>query len=259
MSSVRLEHIHKSFQPRTVSETVVFKDFNLEIEDGTFVSVVGSNGSGKTTMLNMICGNVDPDSGKIFLGDTDLTHLPAYKRTARIGRVFQDPAKGTCASLTVLENLALADNKGQPYGFRRSIDEKRMDVYRHQLQRLHMGLEDKLHVPVGHLSGGQRQALALLIATKSPLDLLVLDEHTAALDPKSAETVMKLTEEIVRKEQVTTIMVTHNLRFAAEYGDRLVMMHEGKSVIDSLGHDKSSYKVSDLLDTFNRISIECGN
>ena len=259
MSSLRLEHIDKSFSPRTVNETVVFKDFCFEAEDGSFISVVGSNGSGKTTLLNMICGNIEPDAGKILLDDTELTKLPAFKRTARIGRVYQDPAKGTCPSLTVLENLSLAGNKGKSYGFSRSTDPRRIDAYRRKLSRLGMGLEDKLQVPVGSLSGGQRQALALLISTMVPPDLLVLDEHTAALDPKSAETVMKLTEEIVRSKKITTIMVTHNLRFAVEYGDRLVMMHEGKTVIDTLGKDKSSYKVEDLLKTFNEISIECGN
>lgn len=256
---IRLENIHKSFNAKTVSETVVFNDFNLVIENGSFVSIVGSNGSGKTTLLNLICGDVIVDQGKIFLGNNDFTHLPSFKRRAQIGRVYQDPAKGTCPHLTILENLSLADNKGKTFGFSKSINSNRIEDYKQMLKKLGMGLEEKLDVPVSTLSGGQRQALALIIATMTPIDLLVLDEHTAALDPKSAEIVMNLTQEIIAEKKITTIMVTHNLRFAVEYGDRLIMMHEGKCVVDTLGKKKEDYKVDDLLQIFNSISIECGN
>ncbi|MEG1879446.1 MAG: ATP-binding cassette domain-containing protein [Pseudoflavonifractor sp.] len=256
---VRLEHIHKIFNPGTVSQMGVFEDFSFAIGTGEFISVVGSNGSGKTTMLNLICGSLPLDDGQIFLGETDITKMPEYRRAAFIGRVFQDPAKGTCPSLTILENMSLADNKGKGYNLGLGVNKRRLDYYKTQLELLHLGLEDKIHLPVGVLSGGQRQALALLISTMTPIDLLVLDEHTAALDPKSAENVMELTDKIVREKQVTAIMVTHNLRFAVDYGSRLVMMDKGSCVIDSGAEGKGQYKIEDLLKVFNEISIECGN
>lgn len=256
---VRLEHIDKVFNPGTVSQMGVFQDFSFTIHKGEFVSVVGSNGSGKTTMLNLICGSIPVDSGKVLLGEKDITKMSEYRRAAFIGRVFQDPAKGTCPALTILENMALAENKGKVYGLGRGVSRKREEFYRAQLELLHLGLEDKIHLPVGSLSGGQRQALALLISTMTPIQLLVLDEHTAALDPKSSENVMELTDKIVKEKGLTAVMVTHNLRFAAEYGTRLVMMDKGRCVIDSGFTDKAKYQVDDLLKTFNEISIECGN
>lgn len=256
---VRMEHIYKAFHARTISEIELFCDFSFSIGDGEFISVVGSNGSGKTTLLNLICGSLPVDGGNIFLRDKDITKMPEYRRAAHIGRVFQDPAKGTCPSLTILENLSLADNKGKPFGLSRGVEKKRLDYYKSQLELLQLGLEDKIHLPVGVLSGGQRQALALLISTMTPIDLLVLDEHTAALDPKSSENVMYLTDKLVREKKLTSIMVTHNLRFAVEYGSRVVMMHSGRAVIDADGKDKANYTVEDLLKVFNEISIECGN
>ncbi len=256
---VRLEKIQKVFNKGTVSETLLFQDFDFTIYKGEFVSVVGSNGSGKTTMLNLICGSLPVNGGHVYLGEQDITKMPEYKRSARIGRVFQDPAKGTCPALTILENMSLADNKGKPYNLRRGVNKKRIDFYRSQLELLHLGLEDKLGIKVGALSGGQRQALALLIASMTPIDLLVLDEHTAALDPKSSENVMELTQKVIDEKKLTAIMVTHNLRFAAAYGTRLVMMHQGGVVIDSLEKGKDAYAVEDLLKVFNEISIECGN
>lgn len=256
---VRLEHIHKTFNQGTVSQMGVFEDFSFTIKEGEFISVVGSNGSGKTTMLNLICGSLPLDGGHIFLNERDITKMPEYQRARSIGRVFQDPSKGTCPALTILENMSLADNKGKGYGLGLGVTKRREDYYRTQLELLHLGLEDKIHLPVGVLSGGQRQALALLISTMTPIDLLVLDEHTAALDPKSSENVMELTDRIVREKGVTAIMVTHNLRFAVEYGTRLVMMDKGHCVIDSGDHGKDRYQIDDLLKTFNEISIECGN
>lgn len=256
---VRLEHIDKVFNPGAVSETGIFQDFSFSIREGDFLSVVGSNGSGKTTLLNLICGSLPVDGGRIFLRDREITRMPEYRRAARIGRVFQDPARGTCPSLTILENLSLADNKGGSYGLVRGVNRRRLDFYRSQLELLRLGLEDKTDLPVGALSGGQRQALALLISTLTPIDLLVLDEHTAALDPKSSENVMELTDRLVREKGVSTIMVTHNLRFAVDYGNRLVMMHAGRAVIDAAGEEKAGYTIDDLLKVFNRISIECGN
>ncbi|NCB63564.1 MAG: ATP-binding cassette domain-containing protein [Clostridia bacterium] len=256
---VRLEQICKAFNPHTVSETDLFRDFSFSIGEGDFISVVGSNGSGKTTLLNLLCGSLPPDSGAIFLREREITRMPEYQRSAHIGRVFQDPMKGTCPSLTILENLSLADNKGRPFHLGRGVDKKRLNYYQSQLELLHLGLEDKVELPVGALSGGQRQALALLISTMTPIDLLVLDEHTAALDPKSSENVMYLTDKVVREKGLTAIMVTHNLRFAVEYGNRIVMMHAGQAVIDAAGEAKQEYAIEDLLKVFNEISIECGN
>jgi len=256
---VRLEHICKAFNPRTVSETDLFRDFSFSIREGEFISVVGSNGSGKTTLLNLLCGSIPPDSGAVFLREREITRMPEYRRAAHIGRVFQDPMKGTCPTLTILENLSLADNKGRPFGLSRGVDKKRLDYYKSQLELLHLGLEDKVELPVGALSGGQRQALALLISTMTPIDLLVLDEHTAALDPNSSENVMYLTDKVVRDKGLTAIMVTHNLRYAVEYGSRIVMMHAGRTVIDAAGEQKKSCAIEDLLKVFNEISIECGN
>ncbi len=256
---IELRHISKTFYIGTPDENTIFRDFNLTIEDGSFVSVIGSNGSGKTTLLNLICGSLFPEDGQVMFGDNDVTAWPEYRRARRIGRVMQDPKKGTCGHLTILENMALADNKGKAYSLGRAVNKARLEGYRTMLSQCHMGLEDRLNAQVGSLSGGQRQALALVIANMSDIDLLVLDEHTAALDPKSSETVMELTEDFVRRKKVTTLMVTHNLRFAVEYGDRLLMMHGGNAVLDLAGADKKNATVDQLLSRFNAISIECGN
>lgn len=256
---VRMEHIYKTFNKGSVNEVVLFTDFNLAIHQGEFVSVVGSNGSGKTTMLNILCGTTEIDSGKIFLRNQEIDKMQEYQRAAFIGRVFQNPATGTCPSLTILENMSLADNKGSAYGLTPGVNKRQTDFYRSQLELLKLGLEDKLNLVVGSLSGGQRQALALLISTMTPIDLLILDEHTAALDPRSSETVMELTQEFISEKGITTLMVTHNLKYAANYGDRLIMMHKGESVVDVSGQDKEDYAVADLLKVFNEISVECGN
>lgn len=256
---VELQDICLTFNPGTVNENCLFNGFNFRVDRGEFVSVVGSNGSGKTSMLNLICGTLTPESGRILLEGEDITKMPEFRRSQRIGRVFQNPATGTCPDLTILENLSLADNKGKSYGLSRGVNHAKKEEYRTLLSQLHMGLEDKLEVPVGTLSGGQRQALALLIATMTPIDLLILDEHTAALDPKSSETVMELTLKTIEEKQLTALMVTHNLRFATDYGDRIVMMHEGKAHLDSYGRSKSDFDVDYLLKEFTEISIELGN
>lgn len=256
---LELLHIHKHFNPGTVNEMCLFEDFNFQVEDGQFVSVVGSNGSGKTSMLNLICGSLRTDEGQILINGEDISAKKEFLRHKNIGRVFQDPAKGTCPSMTILENLSIADNKGKPYNLTRGTNKKKIEVYKEMLRPLNLGLEDKLHTQVGSLSGGQRQALALLMSTMTPIDFLILDEHTAALDPKTAEIIMELTDKIVREKQVTTIMVTHNLRYAIEYGDRLVMMHEGHVVLDKTGEDKKNMKTDEIMRIFNEISIECGN
>ena len=256
---LKLNNINKYYNTGTVNEMCLFQDFNLSIEKGQFVSVVGSNGSGKTSMLNIICGSIPLDSGTIYIGDENITNMPEFKRQRRIGRVYQNPAMGTCPHMTILENMALADNKGKSFNLRPGTNKKRIDFYRENLKSLGLGLEDKLHVKVGALSGGQRQAMALLMSTMTPIEFLILDEHTAALDPKTAEVIMELTDKVVKEKNLTTIMVTHNLRYAVEYGNRLIMMHQGQAVIDEAGDKKAAIKIDDLLSRFNAISIECGN
>lgn len=256
---VCMQHIYKTFHPDSVSEVSVFHDFNLDILRGQFVSVVGSNGSGKTTMLNLICGNILPDQGDIYLNGSAMNRMKEYERARQIGRVFQNPSCGTCPELTILENMALAENKGKPFGLGRGINHQRAEDYRTQLEGLKLGLEDKVNVPVGGLSGGQRQALALLIATMTPIDLLILDEHTAALDPNASATIMELTDRIVKEKQLTALMVTHNLKFAVQYGNRLLMMHQGHAVLDVDSEKKDCLQIGDLLDQFNEISLEVGN
>ena len=256
---LELSHIHKYYNAGTVNEMCLFEDFSLTIQDGEFVSVVGSNGSGKTSMLNLICGSIPLDSGSIRIGGKDITNMPEFKRQRKIGRVYQNPAMGTCPNMTILENMALADNKGKPFNLLPGTNKARIDFYRDQLKILGLGLEDKMGVKVGVLSGGQRQAMALLMSTMTPIEFLILDEHTAALDPKTADIIMELTGKIVAEKHLTTIMVTHNLRFAVEYGNRLLMMHQGHAVMDKKGEEKANTKVDDILDMFNAISIECGN
>lgn len=256
---LRLENITKKFNVGTVDECTLFDDFNFSVEKGEFVSVIGSNGSGKTTLLNLICGSLNPDSGKIIFKDKDITKISEYKRAHDIGRVFQDPKMGTCANLTILENMALADNKNKPFGLSKCVNKKRTDYYRTLLEDCGLGLENRMNIPVGSLSGGQRQALALVISNMADIDLLILDEHTAALDPKSSQIIMELTDKFIKKNNMTALMVTHNLRFAVEYGSRLVMMHEGSCVVDIDGKDKQNADVDFLLDKFNSISIENGN
>lgn len=256
---LELRHICKTYNPGSVTEMCLFEDFSLTVENGQFVSVVGSNGSGKTSMLNIVCGSIPVDSGDVLIGGKSILKLRDYKRYARIGRVYQNPAMGTCPSLTMLENMSLADNKGKRFGLSFGVDHSRVDFYREQLATLGLGLEDKMDVKLGSLSGGQRQAVALVMSTLTPLDFLILDEHTAALDPRTAELIMRLTDKIVREKGLTAIMVTHNLRYAAEYGNRLLMMDRGKIVLDQAGEEKAKTTTQELLSLFNAISIECGN
>ena len=256
---LELININKNYNPGSVNELCLFKDFNLTVKDGEFVSVVGSNGSGKTSMLNIICGSIAVDSGKILIHGEDITKQKDYIRQRRIGRVYQDPSKGTCPSMTILENMSIAENKGKPYNLGRGVNKAKLETYREMLRPLNLGLEDKMGVQVGSLSGGQRQALALLMATMTPIDFLILDEHTAALDPKTAETIMVLTDKVVREKGLTAMMVTHNLRYAVEYGDRILMMNRGHVVLDRAGAEKQSTSMDDILAMFNKISLETGN
>lgn len=256
---LKLSNINKTFNAGTIDEKSLFTDFNITINDGEFVGVIGSNGSGKTTMLNIISGDMPIDSGSIILDAVELNEQKNFKRARKIGRVFQNPSMGTCPSMTIWENLSIASNKGKSFGLSFGLNRKNKDFYCSQLELLGMGLENRLQTPAGALSGGQRQALALIMATMIRPDLLLLDEHTAALDPKSSDTVMTLTEKIVREKNITTLMVTHNLRHAVEHGTRTIMMHAGDAIMDVSGEDKKNKTINEYLTVFNEISIECGN
>ena len=256
---LELQNITKIYHPGSATEHRLFENFSLTVEDGQFVSIVGSNGSGKTSLLNIICGSIPVDGGEVLVDGESIRKKKEFQRYASMGRVYQNPALGTAPNLTMLENLSLADNKGKTFGLSRGVNRKRLDFYRAELSALGLGLEDKLDVKMGALSGGQRQAVALLMATLTPLKFLILDEHTAALDPKTAEIIMQLTDKIVKEKKVTTIMVTHNLRYAVEYGNRMIMMHQGRAELDLAGEARKHLRVEDLLAKFNAISIECGN
>ncbi|MEF9942113.1 MAG: ATP-binding cassette domain-containing protein [Lachnospiraceae bacterium] len=256
---LELKNIHKYYNPGTVNEMCLFQKFNLTVEQGDFVSVVGSNGSGKTSMLNIICGSIPIEAGSILIQGEDITQEKEYKRNEKIGRVYQNPALGTCPTMTILENMSLADNKGKMYGLGRGSNKAKLNNYKELLSQLNLGLEDKMDTKVGALSGGQRQAMALLMTTMTPIEFLILDEHTAALDPKTADIIMQLTDKIVKEKKLTAIMVTHNLRYAVEYGNRLLMMHQGEAILDKSKEEKEKVSVEDLLRLFNEISIECGN
>ncbi len=256
---LELKDICKTYNVGLINETKVLEGFNLSVPKGQFVTVIGSNGSGKTTILNLICGTIFPNSGKIFLDGSDVTSMTEFRRARHIGRVFQDTQKGTSPNMTILENLSLADNKGRFYGLGMGVNRKRIEAYKEMLAPLGLGLENKLDVLVGSLSGGQRQALAMVMCTMTDIELLILDEHTAALDPKTSELIIGLTNKIVREKGITTMMVTHNLRHAVSYGDRLLMFHRGGIEMDLSGEARRNVDVDDLLDRFNQISIESGN
>ncbi|MEG0767136.1 MAG: ATP-binding cassette domain-containing protein [Clostridia bacterium] len=235
-----LRGLTKTYHVSATQHTTIFDGLNLFIAEHAYVTLIGGNGSGKSSLFNLICGTVAPDSGTVWLGGQDLTHVREHVRAARIGRVFQDPQSGTCPSMTVLENLAVADNKGQRYDLRRGVNSARIALYRDELAQLGLGLEDKLQQPVCQLSGGQRQVIALLMATLVRPDLLLLDEHTAALDPKTGDMVMQATERIVREKKITTLMITHNMPYAMQYGDRLLMLAKGRMILDAEGEARAA-------------------
>ncbi len=256
---LELKHIRKVYNPGTVRELCLFEDFSLSVPKGQFVSIVGSNGSGKTSLLNLLCGSIMPDAGQILISGQDIARLPEHKRLSRIGRIHQNPAMGTCAEMTILENISLADNKQKRMNLRPGTDKKQIRRYREMLSPLGLGLENMLSAKAGSLSGGQRQALAMIMCVMTPIDFLILDEHTAALDPKTSDTIMALTDRVIREQHLTALMVTHNLRYAVSYGDRLMMMHQGGVVLDKQGEDKLNTKLEDVLNLFTEISIELGN
>jgi len=251
---LKITDVYKTFNAGTVNEKVALNGLNLELKDGDFVTVIGGNGAGKSTMLNSVAGVYPVDSGKIMLDGVDLTHLPEYKRAKFIGRVFQDPMMGTAATMQIEENLALAARRGKARTLRSGITKQERESYKEQLKILDLGLEDRMTSKVGLLSGGQRQALTLLMATLQKPKLLLLDEHTAALDPKTAAKVLETTQRIVEKDKLTTLMITHNMRDAIAYGNRLIMMYEGRVVVDVSGEEKKHLTVEQLLNLFSQVS-----
>ena len=246
-----LKNVSKTFPPGTVNARTALNDLTLHLDEGDFVTVIGGNGAGKSTLLNAIAGTFAVDCGSIAIGGQDVTRLPEYKRAALIGRVFQDPMLGTAATMQIEENLALAARRGQTRGLKWGITKAEREKYRALLQPLDLGLEDRLTAKVGLLSGGQRQALTLLMASLQQPKLLLLDEHTAALDPKTAAKVLALSDQIVAENHLTTLMITHNMKDAIRHGNRLLMMSAGKVILDISGEEKRKLTVEDLLHRFS--------
>lgn len=244
-----LSHVSKTFNPGTVNEKKAMTDLSLHLEPGDFVTIIGSNGAGKSTLFNAIAGSFYTDSGSIFLDGKDITFQPEFRRAKMIGRLFQDPMRGSAPGMTIEENLALAAGNG---GWFSHITRRDKERFREQLALLDMGLEDRMCQPVGLLSGGQRQALTLLMATMVPPKLLLLDEHTAALDPGTADKVLEITKSVVREHKITTLMVTHNMHQALELGNRTLMMDQGRIVFDAAGEERSTLTVDDLLSKFRQ-------
>ena len=251
---LEIKNVYKTFNAGTVNEKVALKGLDLTLEDGDFVTVIGGNGAGKSTMLNAVAGVWPVDMGKIIIDGKDVTRLSEHQRAKYIGRVFQDPMMGTAPSMWIEENLALAARRGQRRGLSWGVTKEEKEQYRELLGGLGLGLESRLTTKVSTLSGGQRQALTLLMATLKRPKLLLLDEHTAALDPKTAAKVMELTDRIVREGQLTTLMITHNMRDAIQYGNRLIMLHDGRVILDIAGEEKKKLTVPDLLEQFTKAS-----
>ena len=251
-----LINIRKSFNANTINERIALDDVSLHLDDGDFVTVIGGNGAGKSTLLNAIAGVWPIDRGNVVIDGNDVTSLSEHRRALWLGRVFQDPMMGTAATMQIIENLALARRRGQSRGLRPGVTKAEKDEYRAALATLGLGLEDRLTQKVGLLSGGQRQALTLLMATLNKPKVLLLDEHTAALDPRTAQKVLTLSDQIVRENNLMTMMVTHNMKDAIKYGNRLIMMNEGKIILDIRGDEKQKLTVRDLMDQFARASGE---
>lgn len=250
---LKLEQINKVFNEATPDEKIALDEINLELTSGDFVTVIGSNGAGKSTMLNMISGALIPDFGKIEIAGKDVTKLPEYVRSRMIGRVFQDPMAGTAPSMTIEENLAMAYSRDKKRVLRRGVDKKRREFFRESLETLHLNLENRLNAKVGMLSGGERQALSLLMATFTQPSILLLDEHTAALDPSRAELITHLTKELVEKDQLTTLMITHNMQQALDLGNRLIMMDKGQIILEVGSEEKMGLTIDKLMAEFQRI------
>ena len=253
---LKVQGLSKVFNPNTINENKVFDNLSLHVHKGDFVAIIGSNGAGKSTLLNIISGMIEADEGVILIDGKDVSSKAEFARSRDIGRVFQNPSQGVSPKMTILENLSLADNKGKKYGLSLGINKKRIDYYKELLKEVNLGLEDKLFNKVELLSGGQRQALTLLMAVMSNPKVLLLDEHTAALDPKTSEKIMDITKKIVKERGITTLMVTHNLKHAMESGNRLFMMHQGEIVIDVNGQEKQELDTEKLMALFEKVHVK---
>lgn len=253
---LKLININKTFNKGTVNEKKAISSLNFEMKKGDFVTVIGGNGAGKSTMLNLISGTILPDSGKIFLDNTDITYKKEHKRAKEIGRLFQDPLKGSAPSMTIEENMCLAFSRGSKIGITIGTSKKDREMFKEALSMLNLGLENRLKTKMGLLSGGQRQAVTLLMATLTTPKLLLLDEHTAALDPATAEKVLDITEKIVGENKITTLMITHNIKSALDIGNRTIMMNNGEVVLDISGEDRRNMSVEDVLNLFKQKSNE---
>ena len=251
---LEIRNISKTFNKGTINEKKALDGVNLNLNPGDFVTIIGGNGAGKSTTLNAIAGAWYVDSGQIIVDGTDITRLPEHKRAAYLGRVFQDPMTGTASTMSIEENMAIAARRGERRGLRWGISKKEREEYKRQLRELNLGLEDRLSSKVGLLSGGQRQAITLLMAAARKPKLLLLDEHTAALDPKTAAKVLEISDKIIAEHGLTAMMVTHNMKDAIAHGNRLIMMHEGKIIYDVSGEEKKKLHVSDLLAKFEEAS-----
>lgn len=251
---LKIENIKKTFNPGTINQKVALNGVNFSLEEGDFVTVIGGNGAGKSTTLNAVAGVWPVDSGKIYIGGDDVTKLSEYKRAKYLGRVFQDPMTGTAASMSIEENMAIAARRGESRRLSWGITKKERETYREMLKTLNLGLEDRLTSKVGLLSGGQRQAITLLMASIKKPKLLLLDEHTAALDPKTAAKVLEISDKIISENHLTAMMVTHNMKDAIAHGNRLIMMHEGKVILNISGEEKKKLTVEDLLHQFEKVS-----
>ena len=253
---LKLDNIHKTFNPGTINEKIALNGVNLTLNEGDFVTVIGGNGAGKSTTLNAIAGVWPIDSGKIYIGGDDVTKLSEHKRAKYLGRVFQDPMTGTATTMSIEENMAIAARRGEKRGLSWGITHQERDTYREMLKTLDLGLENRLTSKVGLLSGGQRQAITLLMASIKKPKLLLLDEHTAALDPKTAAKVLEISDKIIAEDHLTAMMVTHNMKDAIVHGNRLIMMHEGKVILNISGEEKKKLTVEDLLHQFEKVSGE---
>lgn len=246
-----IKNLYKVFNKGTVNENVIFRNFDFEVNRGDFITIIGSNGAGKSTLLNIISGVLPMEGGELILEGKNITNLPEYKRTRSIARVFQDPYKGVSPSMSILENMSMAYNKGRKYNLTRGVSKKNVGYFKELVSTLNLGLEDKMDEQVGLLSGGQRQSLSLIMSTMCKPKMLLLDEHTAALDPKTSARIIELTQEIVNKDEITTMMVTHDLNHAVDLGNRVIMMHRGHVIHDIKGKEKSELTVEKLLSNFD--------
>ncbi|MEW9096605.1 MAG: ATP-binding cassette domain-containing protein [Clostridiaceae bacterium] len=253
---LQINNLYKIFNNNTANEKIIFDNFNLNVEKEEFITIIGSNGAGKSTLLNIISGVIALDDGTIILEDRDISKMPEHKRSKVIGRVFQNPSSGVAPNMTILENMSMAQNKGNKFNLTSGLSKKNIALFREMLCKLDLALEDKMNIKVGLLSGGQRQALSLLMAVMSKPKILLLDEHTAALDPKTSERINEITAEIIKENKITTLMVTHNLNHAISMGNRLIMMHQGNIVLDVCKEKKKELTVNKLLSHFDNLQTK---